>query len=151
MAKFIFKMENILEVKRKLENQAQSAYALALAKVQEEEEKLQQLSSRKTGYEKKLAENMLEFLQIQEIKRLEDAVELMKDRILEQKVVLENAKIQAERARVKLQEAMVERKTYEKLKEKAFEAFKLEVNAQEKKEVDELVSYKFAVPNENMG
>lgn len=151
MAKFIFKMENILKVKRKLENQAQSAYALALAKVQEEEEKLQQLSSRKTGYEKKLAENMLEFLQIQEIKRLEDAVELMKDRILEQKVVLENAKIQAERARVKLQEAMVERKTYEKLKEKAFEAFKLEVNAQEKKEVDELVSYKFAVPNENMG
>lgn len=151
MAKFIFKMENILEVKRKLENQAQSAYALALAKVQEEEEKLQQLSSRKTGYEKKLAENMLEFLQIQEIKRLEDAVELMKYRILEQKVVLENAKIQAERARVKLQEAMVERKTYEKLKEKAFEAFKLEVNAQEKKEVDELVSYKFAVPNENMG
>ncbi len=144
-------MENILEVKRKLENQAQSAYALALAKVQEEEEKLQQLSSRKTGYEKKLAENMLEFLQIQEIKRLEDAVELMKYRILEQKVVLENAKIQAERARVKLQEAMVERKTYEKLKEKAFEAFKLEVNAQEKKEVDELVSYKFAVPNENMG
>lgn len=144
-------MENILEVKRKLENQAQSAYALALAKVQEEEEKLQQLSSRKTGYEKKLAENMLEFLQIQEIKRLEDAVELMKDRILEQKVVLENAKIQAERARVKLQEAMVERKTYEKLKEKAFEAFKLEVNAQEKKEVDELVSYKFAVPNKNMG
>ncbi|MBQ1689430.1 MAG: flagellar export protein FliJ [Lachnospiraceae bacterium] len=151
MAKFIFKMENILKVKRKLENQAQSAYALALAKVQEEEEKLQQLSSRKTGYEKKLAENMLEFLQIQEIKRLEDAVELMKYRILEQKVVLENAKIQAERARVKLQEAMVERKTYEKLKEKAFEAFKLEVNAQEKKEVDELVSYKFAVPNENMG
>ena len=38
---------------------------------------------------------------------------------------------------------MVERKTYEKLKEKAFEEFKIEVNAQEKKEIDELVSYKF--------
>ena len=40
MAKFIFKMQNILEVKEKLEEQAKSAYALALAKVEEEQPKL---------------------------------------------------------------------------------------------------------------
>lgn len=44
-----------------------------------------------------------------------------------------------------MQNAMVERKTYDKLKEKAFEEFKIELNAQEKKEVDELVSYRFGV------
>ena len=42
---------------------------------------------------------------------------------------------------------MKERKTYEKLKEKAFEAFKQEVNAAEQKEVDELVSFRFGHGN----
>ena len=37
---------------------------------------------------------------------------------------------------------MKERKTFEKLKEKAFEEFKLEIEAQEKKEVDELTSFR---------
>lgn len=39
---------------------------------------------------------------------------------------------------------MKERKTYEKLKERAFEEFKLELNAAEQKEVDELVSFRHA-------
>ena len=47
-----------------------------------------------------------------------------------------------DRAREKLDNAMKERKTYEKLKEKAFEEFKLEIEAQERKEVDELVSFR---------
>lgn len=38
---------------------------------------------------------------------------------------------------------MVERKTQETLKEKAFEEFKREVNEEEKKEVDQIVSYQY--------
>ena len=133
MAKFIFKMQNILEVKEKLEEQAKSAYALALAKVE------------KYQYEKKLKSLMDSALPVMEIKRLEDAVEIMKYKIGVQQVAVQDAQIKAERARVLLQNAMVERKTYDKLKEKAFEEFKIELNAQEKKEVDELVSYRFGV------
>ena len=36
-----------------------------------------------------------------------------------------------------------ERKTYEKLKENAFEEFKKEQNAEEQKEISELVSFRF--------
>ena len=140
MAKFIFKMENILEVKRKLEDQAKSVYAAALAVLEEEQRKLRQLEEKKEGYKVRLTEMMCATLQVDQIKNLEDAVEVMKYRIQEQ--------IKAERARQELQAAVVERKTYEKLKEKAFEEFKEEINAQEKKEVDELVSYKFSVPSE---
>lgn len=145
MAKFIFKMQNILEVKEKLEEQAKSVYALALAKVEEEQQKLLQLQAKKYQYEKNLKELMDSALPVMEIKRLEDAVEIMKYKINVQKVEVQDAQIKAERARLALQNAMVERKTYDKLKEKAFEEFKLEVNAQEKKEVDELVSYRFGV------
>ena len=46
---------------------------------------------------------------------------------------------------------MKERKTYEKLKEKAFEQFKIEIEAQERKEVDELVSFRFGAAKESEG
>ena len=42
-----------------------------------------------------------------------------------------------------INEAMKERKTFEKLKEKAFEKFVAEENQKEQKEVDELVSYRY--------
>jgi flagellar FliJ protein len=38
---------------------------------------------------------------------------------------------------------MVERKAQEKLREKAFDEFKLEVAAQEGKEIDQLVSFTY--------
>ena len=43
----------------------------------------------------------------------------------------------------KLTEAVQDRKIHEKLKEKAFEQFKLDINAQEMKEIDETVSFKY--------
>ena len=48
-----------------------------------------------------------------------------------------------ELARIQLTEAMKERKTHEKLREKAFEEFKSELLHEESKEVDELVSFKY--------
>ena len=45
--------------------------------------------------------------------------------------------------------AMKARKTYEKLKEKAFEQFKIEIEAQERKEIDELVSFRFGAAKES--
>ena len=47
-------------------------------------------------------------------------------------------------ARKKLDNAIQERKIFEKLKENEFEKFKHEINAQEMKEVDELVSYTYS-------
>lgn len=44
-----------------------------------------------------------------------------------------------------------ERKIYEKLREKAFEEFKQELNAQEKKEIDELVSFNYNDNNMETG
>ena len=73
----------------------------------------------------------------------EDAIEIIKYRMQEQMVVIRDAQMKVERARQALNDAIVERKTYEKLREKAFEDFKIELNAQEQKEVDELVSYTF--------
>ena len=148
MAKFIFKMQNILDVKLKLEDQAKSVYASAIGKLEEEKEKKRLLDQRKKDYESKLTSMMYEKLQVMEIRQLEEAVEVIKYRIQEQMIAIKSAELRVEQARIALNVAMVERKTYEKLKEKEFEEFKLEVNAQEKKEIDELVSYTFSKPKE---
>ena len=135
-------MQNILDVKEKLESQARNEFAVAAAKVNEEEAKLEALIERRAGYEneiKRLCESTLDILAIKEA---QDAVEIMKIYIDDQQLQVNAAKKQLELARIKLTNAMQDRKTHEKLKEKQFEIFKAEEAAKESKEIDELVSFR---------
>lgn len=143
MAKFIFKMESILSVKQKLEEQAKADYSIEIMKLRQEEEKLSELKKRKDSYQTKLYEAVMDTLNVLEIKILEDSVENIKYNIKLQLIVIANQQKNVDRAREKLDNAMKERKTYEKLKENAFEEFKLEINAEEQKEINELVSFRF--------
>lgn len=142
MAKFVFQMESILSIKEKLEDQAKAEYGIEMGKLREEERKLAFLVAKKNGYQERLTGAVQDRLDIQEIKALENSVENAKYNINLQRVVIANQQSRVDRAREKLDNAMKERKTYEKLKEKAFEEFKLEIEAQERKEVDELVSFR---------
>jgi len=146
LAKFIFHMNNILELKVKLEDQEKIFYGNARIKLTEEETKLRSLEERKTAYEAHYRELLTTKLNLLQIRTVESAIEVMKDKIKQQKVIVHTCEKQLEAARIRLNKAMVERKTYETLKEKAFEQFKKDVDAQEQKEVDELVSYKFNSP-----
>ena len=56
MAKFVYRMQSILDIKLKMENQAKIAYGLANAKLAEEQKKLQDIIIRRAGYEKKARE-----------------------------------------------------------------------------------------------
>jgi flagellar export protein FliJ len=136
-------MENILNIKYKLEEQAKSAYGAAKVILDTEEEKLNRLYDKKEEYEMELRELYASKLDVLKIKQMQEAIEISKYQINIQKIAVNNAKLQLEKAREKLNESMVERKTHEKLKENAFETFKEELKDQEKKEIDELVSFKF--------
>ncbi len=149
MAKFIFKMESILSVKTKLEDQAKAEYGIETMKLREEEHKLTLLENRKSGFEQQLFEAVSDRLVILSIKRLEDSVENLKYNIKLQIIVIRKQEERVAQARAKLDNAMKERKIYEKLKEKAFEEFKTEVNAQEQKEIDQLVSVRFRSAGES--
>lgn len=142
MAKFFYKMQNILDIKVKLETQAKNEFAIANAALAEEEDKLNALEVRRQQYEAKLKQLYSDKLDVREIHETADAVELMKYHKRLQEVNVMKAKQKAEEARDKLQEAVQDRKTHEKLKENAFEVFKQEVAAAESKEIDELVSYR---------
>ena len=149
MAKFIFKMESILSIKYKLEDQAKAEYGMEVAKLREEERKLEVLIAKKEAYQDALTAAVQDALIIREIKTLENSVENAKYNINVQKFVIKQQQQRVDEAREKLDNAMKERKTYEKLKEKAFEQFKRELEAQERKEIDELVSFRFRSAQES--
>ena len=141
MAKFKYRMQNILDIKYQLETQAKSEFADANARFANEEQKLKSLMARKQMYELEgriLVKGNLDMKKIHNNKR---AVAAINELISRQQRVLDRAKKELERARNKLNEIMMDRKAHEKLKEKAFEEFKLELAAEESKQVDELVSY----------
>lgn len=141
MAKFRYRMQNILNIKYKLETQAKTEFSIAAAALSREEEKLEALRQRKRAYERKareLASGRLDFL---EIRTNRTAIEIMKEAIRNQILAVHVAERNVENARRHLQEVMTERKTHEILKDKAFEEFKKEVEKEESKVVDELVSF----------
>lgn len=143
MAKFVYRMQNILEIKYKLEDQAKTLYANALNNLRDEEFKLQRIYDDINRYETDIRSNSENVVNIDELKWLSNAISVKKDEVKRQKNVIEQAKKEVERARVKLNEVMIDRKTHEKLKEKAFDEFKQEISNEEMKEIDELVSYNF--------
>ena len=143
MARFIFSMESILQIKQKLEDQAKAEYAVQVAELHRQLEKLHQLERRKDDLQEQLRQQVSDVLELLQIRQLEDAVENIKYNINLQKIAVINQQRQVDQARGKLNEAMKERKTYEKLKENAFEEFKKEQNAEEQKEINELVSFRF--------
>ena len=143
MAKFKYRMQNILNVKMKLESQAKIAYGIANQKYQEEQQKLQQIILRRTGYEKALKEAMTGTLDVRQVNHARADVNTMKTLMRRQMIEVHKAERALEDARRALNEIMIERKTHEKLKEKAFEQFKEELKAEESKEIDQLVSYTY--------
>lgn len=143
MAKFIYRMQSILDIKEKLEEQAKMEFAQANGNLAAEEEKLLQLQKRKALYEQQGRELQKDSLKIQEILENREAISRINEFIVLQQLEVQRAKEAVEKARLKLTQAMQESKTQNKLKEKAFETFIKEENAKEAKEVDELTSYTY--------
>ncbi len=143
MAKFIYRMQSILDIKVKLEEQARMEFATAKMRLNEEEEKLSNLVSRREAYVlegRKLQESGLNVLEIMENRT---AIENMKELIARQEVCVRQAEVLADEAAERLTQAMQESKTHTRLKERAFEEFLQEENKREAKEVDELTSYTY--------
>ena len=143
MAKFVYRMQNILNIKQKLETQAQTAYSIANQKYLDEQKVLQQYLIRRVGYEKQLKEAVQGNLDLQEVAHARANVNDMKTIVRRQMMNVHTAEKEMEDARAALNEVMQERKVQEKLREKAFEEFKQELAAAETKEIDELVSYTY--------
>lgn len=147
MAKFQYSLQSILNIKYKMETQAKQEFSAAMGALDEEEKKLASLKERKVRLEsesKGLLQGILDFRKIEDNRQ---AVSITDEKILIQRGNVSRAEKNVERARQKLKEVMIDRKTYETLREKAFEQFLLDENRAESKSIDELTSYTYGQKN----
>ena len=143
MAKFLYSMQNVLDIKERLETQAKTEYAEMNNRLFIEEETMKRLGKRLDSYENLARSSASERLDIMEMRRCNEAIDIIKNQMTQQAVRIRIAQRNVDNAMKKLTEAVQDRKIHEKLKEKAFEQFKLDINAQEMKEIDETVSFKY--------
>ncbi len=144
MAKFVYRMQSILDLKIKLEEQEKTAYGIASRQLQEENQKLQQLMKRRMEYEERAARLAVGTIDVLAIRENAGAINVMKSLIRDQILKVNAAEKKLEQARRRLAQVMTERKAQEKLREKAFEQFKMELAAEEAKEIDQLVSFNYS-------
>lgn len=142
MKKFIYPLQGVLNLKEKLESQEKVLFQAAMEELRREEEALSQLEQRKRGYEDRLREAVTSQLDLLKVKTNKEAIEVLKELIQQQIGKVRRAERHAEVARKRLEEAIKERKTLEKLKEDAFTEYKKEYEKEEQKEIDELVSFR---------
>lgn len=144
MAKFVYRMQNILDIKGKLETQAKNEYAQANAMLLEEQEKLSQLFFKKKSCQDSLRnEYNKKPLDLFEIDFWKSNITYTDGRIKEQTVCVMNAQKNVDLKREQMLQLRKERKTQELLKESAFQQFLQDIKTEESKEVDELVSFTY--------
>jgi flagellar FliJ protein len=143
MPKFQFRLQQYLGVKEQIEDQKELEYAKALQKVEEEKAQLEKLNNQREIQLQELRMALTKPILPTEINRYNNIIERLKSQIKMQEKRLEEAKLLAEEKRQELIQAMKERKALETVKENAREEFIKEADIIERKQVDELVSFKY--------
>lgn len=143
MAKFKYSMQNILDIKLKLETQARNEFSIANQRYQVEKDKLQELVLKRVEYETILKDSLSGSLNVSEIMITKNGIATIKSAIRSQLSNVKKAEDELEIKRNALSELVKDRKTHEKLKEKAFEEFQKELKDSESKEIDEVVSFTY--------
>ena len=143
MARFRYRMQNILNLKYKLEEQEKMNFALMRAKLTEEEEALAALNSRRAEIAEEGIRMRNDKIDILKIKENTALASYYDDQIRLQKVKVATASKNLENARLRMQNAIQERKIHEKLRENAFDKFMKEEALNEAKEIDQLTSYTY--------
>lgn len=144
MSVFRFSMQSILDMKAKLEDQAKIEFARAQQKLTEEQELLEQIIKRREDYIVYGIKLRNEAINVQEILDNKNAIEYTEELEKEQRLAVNVAQKAVDAATRRMMEARAQTRTYEKLKEHAFEEFMLEENRAESKEIDQLNSYRSA-------
>ena len=143
MAKFRYRMQSILNIKYQFETQAKMEVGRAQMRLNEEQDKLQALIDRKNAYIEEGRKMREKALNVNDLRDNRNAMLIMDEWIMAQRLEVVRAADALEQARAKLTQIMQERKMHEKLKEKALLQFLEEEKAAEAKVVDELTSYTY--------
>lgn len=145
MARFVYRMQSVLNIKQQTENQTKMEFALAQNELNEQLDILDEYVKRKERYLQEAEELRNEdSLMLQDILDNQYATAQMDVMIKQQSMVVKQYEERVEKVRVKLTRNVQERKMQESLREKAFAEFLEEQKQEEAKENDQRSSFTYA-------
>ncbi|MBE5825637.1 MAG: flagellar export protein FliJ [Butyrivibrio sp.] len=144
MARFVYGMQSILNIKQKTESQTKMEFAMAQAELNKQLDILDEYVRRKEQYLQE-AEDLrnAESLKLQDILDNQYATAQMDVMIKAQSRVVEQYEAAVEKVRVKLTRNIQERKMQEVLRDRAFAEFLEEQKQEEYKENDQRTSFTY--------
>ena len=143
MARFRFRMQNILNLKEKLETQAEMRFAEQKKILNEAIDAKNALLERLSFLEEEAKRLRSDTLDLLEIQNNDLSRRLVREDIVRADERIRREERILEQRRKELENVMKERKAQEKLREHAFERFLKEEAAAESKMIDELTSYTY--------
>lgn len=143
MAKFTFRLNSILKIKEKIEEQKKLELGNAMIYLDQQKLMLLQMNDEFDSLLAEFDRLSLKPCYPKEYIQINKSIQYVEESMTQQKEVIQSAHLQVEVKRQALNTAVLERKTYEKLKEIAYEQYLQEENRGEFKLQDELTSYKY--------
>ena len=107
MAKFRYKLQNILNIKLRIEDQKKIAYAIVQNELNEAEERLAYMNGQKLDFQEALKLLMNKKLDILQMKKCSQAIKTLETLIEIQENIIAEIKVRLEKARAELSKAMV--------------------------------------------
>lgn len=144
MARFVYKMQSVLNIKQQTENQTKMEFAVAQAELNKQLDILDEYVTRKENYLKE-AEALRndDSLKLQEILDNQYATAQMDVMIKQQSAVIKQYEDRVEQVRIKLTRNIQERKMQETLRDRAFSEYLEEQKQEEAKENDQRTSFTY--------
>lgn len=152
MARFNYRMQNILNIKQKTEGQVKMEFAAAQSELNKQLDILDEYIYRRANYLKEAEELRNEdSLRLQDILDNQYATAQMDVMIASQAKVVKKHEAEVEKVRVKLARSMQERKMQETLRDRAYAEFVEEQKQEEAKENDQRTSFTYGQKRQENG
>lgn len=143
MAKFVFRLQSLLNVKIQLEKSLKDELGKAVAKVEEEKSKLAQIENDRENYINQVNNKSAKGIRIGEIREFNSYIVFLREKIEFQKENIKKAQKIVDKYREQLVKVVQEKKMLEKYKEKQYQQYLKEQQGQEQKLIDEIVSFNY--------
>ncbi len=143
MDSFNFRLQPVLEHRRRLEDQAK--LKLARAKIAERQAR-QVLTSMETAFgdgQSDMADARRAEIDASEVAVYQRYLDRLKQDIAEQGGIVTTLHVHSEERRSEVMDGMKARKVVEKLKERQYQQYQIEVNRNEQKQVDEFATTRY--------
>jgi flagellar FliJ protein len=144
MARFVYRMQSVLNIKQKTEGQVKMEFAEAQAELNRQNDILNGYINRKEQYLLEAEElRNAETLKLQDILDNQYATAQMDSMIVAQLKNVKKAEADVEKVRIRLTRAIQERKMQETLRDRAFAEYLEEEKQEEAKETDQRTSFTY--------